>query len=355
MAHRIQTLTRHVLGAPEGHFIDNGSLEMVSTSASGRFPEAWWRKYDKAEHGYVDSQGFMNRLPLRLAATNVIIHGLVDADKMWKEFSDEAFQPVLVGDKAVMTIFLNNFIDTDCGGSYLESWYNSVVTPKGTPQVKLAPDALAEALGSGSSFLIRVCCGDAPGNPGAALKAIAGGREVFGFPKHPNPGKLRFDYKNDNTTVEFDLEHDGKKGVEIRVKLPGEKKAGEKYPVQGIDELRLSLDEQIPADGIVSCPRLGGSHKGHNGAAQKRFEQHLCCTQHMAPWDPATDSIKFGNDFHYASPISRWDFVPILKVHVPDFKIAAFKPSGWIAGSAADEAIKEHEKRLASGTLPGAL
>lgn len=237
----------------------------------------------------------------------------------------------------------------------METWYNTVVTPKGTPQVKLDADKLGDGLGSGFSFLMRVVCSDAPGNPGAALKAIAGGREVFGFPKHPNPGNIRFDYKDDNTRVEFDMEHDGKKGLEIRVKLPGVKKGGEKYPVQEIDELRLALNEKIPADGIISCPRLGGSHKGHNGAKVTRFEQHLCCSQHMAPWDAATDSIKFGNDFHYGAPISRWDFIPVLKVHIPDFKIAAFKPSGWISGAQADEAVKEHEKRLAAGTKPGAL
>merc|ERR1719163_1620519 len=165
----------------------------------------------------------MSRLPLRLQATNVLVHGLVDANKLWKEFEDEPFQPVLVGGKAILTIFFNNFIDTDCGGSYLETWYNSVVTPKGTPQVKLNADQLADGLAAGSSYLMRVVCSDAPGNPGAAMKAIAGGREVFGFPKHPNPGKIRFDYKNDNSIVEFDMEHDGKQGVQMRAKLPGNK------------------------------------------------------------------------------------------------------------------------------------
>merc|ERR1719446_1224745 len=193
-------------------------------------------------------------------ATNVVIHGLVDADKMWKEYDDEAYQPVLVGGKAIITIFLNNFIDTDCGGSYLETWYNTVVTPAGTDQVKLEADKLADGLGAGSSFLMRVVCGDAPGNPGAAMKAIAGGRAIFGFPKHPNPGKIRFEYKDDNTIVEFDMEHDGKPGVQMKVKLPGVKKAGEKYPYQEIDDLRMLVNEEIPAEGIVSCPRLGGSH-----------------------------------------------------------------------------------------------
>jgi len=323
--------------------------------AVGRFADPFFRKYDRATDGYVDSQGFMNRLPLRLEATNVIIHGLVDADKMWKDFDDEPFQPVLVGGKAIVTIFMNNFLDTDCGGSYLETWYNSVVTPTGTPQVKLDADKLADGLGAGMSYLMRVVCSDAPGNPGAAMKAIAGGREIFGFPKHPNPGKIRFEYKEDNTLVEFDMEHDGKKGMEVRVKLPGAKKEGEKYPVQDIEELRLALNLKLPAEAIISCPRLGGSHRGHNGAKQTRFAQHLCCTHHIAPWDPATDSIKFFDDAHYGAPMSRYNFTPVLKVHCPDFKIAAFKPNGWIAGRKADAMVREHEKKLADGTKAGAL
>lgn len=327
--------------------------EPANPSLLGRFPEPFWRQYDKATDGYVDSLGFMNRLPLRLAATNLIIHGLVDADKMWSEFDNEPYQPVLVGGKAVMTIFLNNFIDTDCGGSYLESWYNTVVTPKDIPQVTFeSPDQLMDALGAGFNFLIRVCCGDAPGNPGAALKAIAGGRGMFGFPKHPEPGNLRFDYMDDNTRIEFDLEHDGHFGASYRVVLPGTKQEGEKYPVS---EIAVPLDIEIPAEGIISSPLLGGTHRGQNGSDQKRFAQHLCCTQHVGPWDDTTDSIQFGDDFHYAGPISRWDFVPIMKAHVPDFKIAAFKPNAWISGPEADEAVRMHEERLMQGVLPGAL
>ncbi len=75
----------------------------------------------------------------------------------------------------------------------------------------------------------------------------------------------------------------------------------------------------------------------------------------MAPWDSSTDSIKFGDDAHYGAPISRWDFVPALKVHIPDFKIAAFKPKNWISGRKADAMVREHEKKLKEGTLPGAL
>lgn len=325
-------------------------------SESGRFADPFFRPYDKATDGFLDSKGFMSRLPLRLEATNLVLHGLVDADKMWKDYDgDENYQPVLVGGKAIITIFMNNFSDTDCGGSYLETWYNSVVTPKGTPQVNLDAGDLAGGLGSGFNFLMRVTCGDKDDNPGAAMKAICGGRSVFGFPKHPVPGKIRFDYTDDNTKMEFDMEHGGKMGLQVRAVLPGTKKPGSTYPVQEIDQLRLALDVMIPPDGIISSPSLGGTHRDHNGSHQVRFAQHLNCTQHMAPWDPATDSIKFGDDSHYGAPISKWDFVPILKAHVPDFKICAFKPNGWISGPEADAIVKEHEKKLAAGTMAGAL
>lgn len=347
-----QPTTKTLLQEPA---VEGKTTSVEETSARTRFVHPFFRKYDSATDGYVDSQGFTNRLPLRLEATNLVIHGLVDADKLWEEFDDEDFQPVLVRGKAIMTIFMNNFTDTDCGGSYLESWYNTVVTPKGTPQVELEEGKLADGLGAGSSFLIRVVCADAPGNPGAAMKAIAGGREIFGFPKHPNPGSIRFDYMDENTRIEFDLEHDGKKGMSVRAKLPGTKKAGEMYPVQELEQLRLSIDLEIPAVGIVSCPRLGGSHKGHNGAKQTRFAQHLCCTQHLAPWDPTTDSVEFGDDFHYATPILRWSFQPVLKAHIPNFKIAAFKPAGWISGAEADKAVEDHEKKMVAGVLAGAL
>merc|ERR1712232_489520 len=108
----------------------------------------------------------------------------------------EPFVPVLVGGKAVVTVWFNNFTDTDCGGAYLETWYNTFVTRKSKgPQAKLE---LAEPLGpvaaavheGSQSFLMRVLCSDAPGNPGAAMKAITGGREIFGFPKHPVPAEI---------------------------------------------------------------------------------------------------------------------------------------------------------------------
>ena len=52
---------------------------------------------------------------------------------MWSPmFDDELYTPILVGGKAVVSIWFNQFSDTDCGGEYLETWYNTYVTRKVT-------------------------------------------------------------------------------------------------------------------------------------------------------------------------------------------------------------------------------
>merc|ERR1712183_203090 len=65
------------------------------------------------------------------------------------------------------------------------------------------------------------------------------------------------------------------------------------------------------------------THRGDNGAHQVIFGQTLAGTQNTAMWNPETDSIDIGDDDHYGTPLSRWDFVPLVKGHIPDFKIAA--------------------------------
>ena len=97
-------------------------------------------QFDQPTHGFRDSSGFVNRLPLRLESKELIVWGMADPEKMWSEFADEEFQPILVGGKAVVTgscrctnspdqsgvdtagwaVWINDFSDTDCGGSYLE-------------------------------------------------------------------------------------------------------------------------------------------------------------------------------------------------------------------------------------------
>ena len=100
---------------------------------ASRFTDAWWRKFDKPTDGFYDSAGFMNRLPLRLESREAMVYGLVDPATMWKDYEDEGYVPILVGGKAVVSIWFNDFKDTDCGGSYLETWYNTFVTPKDKP------------------------------------------------------------------------------------------------------------------------------------------------------------------------------------------------------------------------------
>ena len=64
-----------------------------------RFQDPWFRSFDKPTHGYRDSSGFVNRLPLRLQSEELMVYGLVDPAKMWGEYDDEAYTPILVGDK----------------------------------------------------------------------------------------------------------------------------------------------------------------------------------------------------------------------------------------------------------------
>lgn len=318
-------------------------------SELGRFNHPWFRQFDQPTDGYQDSAGFMNRLPLRLESRESFIHGTVDATKMWSEYADEEFVPILVGGKAVVSMWFNIFTDTDCGGAYLETWYNTFVTAKSKgPQIELPFEGPMSVMGAMAHpdaliFLQRVLCGDAPGNPGAALKAITGGREIFGFPKHPVLANIRTEEGAMSTC--FDVRHLGYKAVTMKIQHP--------EAVEGA--LTLPIEATTGPDTVIGAPRLGGTHKGHNGANQMRFGQAFSCTQNIAPWNSLTDVLELGDDSHYAVPLKRWDFEPLLKVHSTDFKIAAFKPSGWVAGSAAAEAVRAHEAKMAAGTMAGAL
>lgn len=315
---------------------------------STRFTDPFWKKYAVPTSGYVDEDGFVMRMPLRLESTEVMIYGTVDADKMWADFPDEKFKPVLVGGKAIISVWFNNFTDTDCGGTYWETWYNTFVTDKGEPQLELpyeTPMSCIIADPKSHGFLQRVICGDCPDNPGAASKATVGGRAIWGFPKHPKQGTLRFEYVNEKQNMEFDSTHEGKDAVKLRIRLPEADEGAITIPV----EAKTGKDAQIAG------PRLGGTHLNMNGAHQVRHGSAMKFTQHCKAWDPATDSITFGDDAHYACPIKRWGFEPLLKAHSPDFKIACMKPPAWISGKAAAAAVREHEARMAKGEKFGAL
>lgn len=337
--------------AKEGSSSGPPAKEGSSPPASGRFADPWWRKFDEPTDGFKDSEGFVNRLPLRLESTEMIVFGTTDAEKMWAEFEDEDFLPILVGGKAVISIWFNNFTDSDCGGSYLETWYNTFVSRRSEGQIELQMESPMSVVINDprcQNFLLRVVCGDAPDNPGAAMKAIVGGRSIFGFPRHPVLGQIQFRYgeaDGKNTTWEFDASHNGWDAVKASIALP------ETDPTH----IPMLLDVALVGDLVISAPKLGGTHKNHNGAHQGFFGQALAGTQFTTLWNKETDSIVLGNDDHYGSPISRWDFEPIVKGHIPDFKIAVSKPSGWISGAEAAAAVLEHEATLKAGTKLGAI
>jgi len=305
------------------------SAMQPTPTTTPRFCDEWWRQHDTPTDGFVDSSGKLSRLPLRLESTEVIVYGLVDPQKMWAEFEalDEAFVPVLVGGKAVVTVWFNNFTDTDCGGAYLETWYNTFVTPKGEPQLELPMDSPFSAIiqdPRSLSYLQRVVCSEAPISTGAGAVAVEGGRSIWGFPKHPEMGKISFEYKDDMKKVDFEASHSGKKAVSLRVAVPQEGAEG---------TVTIPLEVATGPDSLIGGPRLGGTYKEHNGAHQVRYGVAMKCTQHVQLWDAKTDSLDFGDDLHFATPIKGWNFEPVLKVHSPDFKIIAHKPSNWISSS----------------------
>ena len=103
------------------------------------------------------------------------------------------------------------------------------------------------------SFLIRVLCGDTPENPGAALKAITGGREIFGFPKHPIPAELQFNYAmsadGKRESIEFQGFHQNVHAISMKCKLP----------MMDPEHVMIPLDVPRTSENAnIGSPRLGG-------------------------------------------------------------------------------------------------
>jgi hypothetical protein len=260
---------------------------------------------------------------------------------MWKEFQDEAFEPVRVGGKAVVSVCFNNFTDTDCGGEYFETWYNTFVTAKGEPLELPMESPMSLIINDPKVmiYLMRVTCGDTTRNPGAADKAITGGRAIWGFPKHPIPGKLSYEYTTDKKNMTFTASHLDKKAVKLSVRLPEADEGA----------ISIPLDVTSAEDTCIGAPMNGGTHKNDNGAHQTRYGMAFASTHHFKFWDTKTDSIEFGADDHYAAPIKRWGFQPMLKAHTTTMKIAAMKPCQWISGAAAAKLVAEQNKLGAIG------
>ena len=103
------------------------------------------------------------------------------------------------------------------------------------------------------SFLIRVLCGDTPENPGAALKAITGGREIFGFPKHPIPAELQFNYAmsadGKRESIEFKGFYQNVHAISMKCKLP----------MMDPEHVMIPLDVPRTSENAnIGSPRLGG-------------------------------------------------------------------------------------------------
>ena len=127
------------------------------------------------------------------------------------------------------------------------------------------------------SFLIRVLCGDRPENPGAALKAITGGREIFGFPKHPIPAELQFGYPmtadGKREFVEFKGVHQNVHAVSMKCKLPI---LDSEHVIVPLDVPRTSENANI------GSPRLGGR-------PQLTINKILTCVQ--CSWKDAIEDM----------------------------------------------------------------
>ena len=286
--------------------------------------DPWFDQWPQTD-GYRASDGYVNRIPLRLASTNVVLYGAADTDEVLKEFEHENYRPVTVGGDVPVQIWCNNFLDTDCGppdrvNPYTEIWYSFPVTEK--------PDRLELPFESPFSYNVvapnalvwvhRVLCGRASdGYETGTRAAIAGGREIWGFPKHPAIADLSFRYDGDDI-VEFEGALQGKKAISLRVRRP-----------EAIDGcITIPLDERTGPDTCVTP----NQHPVRPGfiPKQTRYGQAFAATMHFAPWDEGTDSLTvYAEEDHFGSLLKSWDFKPALKMHCSDLRVVAFKPAGW--------------------------
>ena len=288
------------------------------------FSNKWFDQWIQTD-SYLASDGHVNRIPLRLSSSNVIVYGKALLSEVLKEFEHENHRPVTVGGDVPVQIWCNNFTDTDCGPTdsinpYLETWYSFPVTDKSDP-IDLpyenqfsynvnAPEAL--------TWCHRVLCGPAKdGYALGALAAIAGGREIWGFPKHPDLADLNFDYP-DNKNVVFEASHQGNKVLSLSARLP---ETNDGHVVVEIDE--------ITPEGSCITPRQNPL-KANFVAKQTRYKQAFSATMHFSPWDENTDSLViYDEELYFGGLIKSWEFKPALKMHCSDLRIVAFKPAGW--------------------------
>ena len=94
----------------------------------------WFDQWIQTD-SYLASDNHINRIPLRLTSSNIVIYGEATLSEVLKEFEHEDHHPITVGGKVPVQLWCNNFVDTDCGpidnvNPYIEIWYSFPVTPK---------------------------------------------------------------------------------------------------------------------------------------------------------------------------------------------------------------------------------
>ncbi len=173
-----------------------------------------------------------------------------------------------------------------------------------------APDTL--------TWCHRVLCG--PSKEGydlGAIAAIAGGREIWGFPKHPGLADLNFEY-HDEENAAFEGSLQGNKIIKLNIKLP------ESIP----EHVSVDIDLITPKGSCITPKQ--NPFKANFVAKQTRYQQAFTATMNFLPWDTETDSLMVYKDEEYFGALLKsWDFKPALKMHSSDLRIVAFKPDGW--------------------------
>ena len=280
-----------------------------------------WRQTDS----YLASDNHINRIPLRLSSTNIVIYGSASLSEVLKDFEHEDYHPVTVGGDVPVQLWCNNFIDTDCGpvdniNPYIETWYSFPVTTKST-KLDLpyenpysynvdAPNTL--------TWCHRVLCGPASdGYEIGAIAAIAGGREIWGFPKHPALANLNFEYPNAEIAL-FEGSLQGNKVISLKIKRP-----------ESIADHVVANIDLITPKGSCITPKQNPS-RANFVSKQTRYQQAFTATMYFSPWDQVTDSLTiYEDEAYFGALLKSWEFKPALKMHCSDLRIVAFKPDGW--------------------------
>eukprot|EP00747_Dinoflagellata_sp_TGD_P179365 gnl/TRDRNA2_/TRDRNA2_30064_c0_seq1.p1 gnl/TRDRNA2_/TRDRNA2_30064_c0~~gnl/TRDRNA2_/TRDRNA2_30064_c0_seq1.p1 ORF type:complete len:333 (-),score=36.25 gnl/TRDRNA2_/TRDRNA2_30064_c0_seq1:9-1007(-) len=290
-----------------------------------------WFDQWKATEYYRIPNGKLIPLPLRLLSHQYAFTGTADLAAVQASFTDEFYTPISVGGKAAVQIVLNNLTDTDCGNAdtknpYLETWIRTWVTPKDSPLV-LPYDSDMSLLINSSKALVwmhRLILGDAPGvdtsKNDPALGALLGGRNVWGFPKHPVKAKIVTEYR-DLDSVYFNARH-------LHRKPDGTEEFVDAITVEAL------LADRSAGNVVRSVVRRTADNATIGGplylVQQTLFGEGINMTEHIAPWSPKTDSLRIGTDDYYSSVIRAWKFEPKLKMSSYNTQIVLLKPSNWV-------------------------